>query len=73
MLHRQGVGCGADFVENARPVFAVGLHADFEQFMDTECALDFREHAAGQAFVADQHDRLERVGAGPQRSPACGG
>ncbi len=66
MLDRVGVGARADFDQNGVAPGALGLDADLDQLVGLEGLLDFRQHRAGEALVADQHDGVHGVGAGFQ-------
>jgi 23S rRNA (uridine2552-2'-O)-methyltransferase len=64
VLHRRGFCPGANLLENAPAVFALGLDPDLDQLMGCDCTLDFRQHRPGQALVADEHHRLQAMRAG---------
>lgn len=72
MLHHGGTGRRADGIQGPRPRLAFGLRPDLDQFMGPERAFDFGQYRAGQALVADQHDRIKRMGAGTQGAPRGG-
>ena len=64
VLHREGVGAGADLGQHDRPILPLGLYADFYEFMRADRPLDLCEYRACQAFVAHQDNRVECVCAG---------
>ncbi len=73
MLHGRGPGARADLLEDRPAVVPFGLHADLDQFVGGEGSLDFGQHSAGQALVADQHDRFQGMGARLEGAPFCRG
>lgn len=66
MLHRRGMGAGADFVEEDGAVLALGLCADLDESVRGQCQVDLGHDRGAQALVADQYHRVELVGERPQ-------
>ena len=67
MLYRLRSGASADFREKPlalRTVRARGAYLD--QFVTVQGTLDLLQHGRRQTGVADEHDRLERMGEGAQ-------
>lgn len=73
MLDRGRAQAGAYLAQNVLPGIAiVAGHPDLDQFMGVEAAIDLRKHCGRQAAVADEYDRLERMGTGPERAALAG-
>ena len=66
MLHRGGIGPGADFVKNGGAVVPLRLCPDLDQAVGGQGALDLRAYCLRRAGLADLDHGLEYVCAGFQ-------
>ena len=74
MLNRCGAQRFANRGKIGLALFAlIAEHADFDQFVVLETALDFFHDSVGQAVLADNDDRVEIVGAGAQGASLSSG
>jgi len=70
MLNRLRSGPPANLLKNRLAPGAIGaVHANLDQLVAFQTAVDFREDRGRQSGSADPHDRIERVRAGFQFAP----
>ena len=68
MLNRLRIGAIADRPQHRFALLAVCAgDAYLDQLVALEIDLNLAQHRFGQPFVSDQHDRVQRVGAGLER------
>jgi len=73
MLNRLRSGPRANLLENRLAPCAIGAdHADLDQLVAFQTAVDFRENRGRQPGSADPHDRIERVRPRLQFAPPGG-
>lgn len=62
MLNRLRSGLSANLLENRLAPEAIGaVHANLDEFVAFQSAVDFHKDGGGQAGSADPHDRVERM------------
>src|SRR5262245_18903517 len=64
-----GAGLHGQLAEDLLLLLLGGLEADLDQLVRHELGLGLRDHRLGQPFLADHHDRLQRVGEPAQVAP----
>lgn len=73
MLDWRRVQTLADGFQHLFPLFAViPGDLDLDELVRLQAGADFLQHGVGQAGVADEHDRVERMGLGAQKAPLGG-
>jgi hypothetical protein len=63
VLNRLRDGHRANLFQHRLALLAVGVDAHLDQLVALEAAVDLRDHRRGQPVPADDHDRIELVGA----------
>ena len=74
MLHRRGIHLRADAQQQRVAVRAhVAEDTDLDELVRRERDVDLVQHGGRQPMLADDHDRMQRVGPGAQRAAFGGG
>jgi hypothetical protein len=69
MLNGRRLELFADAFQYRVACLAPGLgYADLDQLVRGQAAIDLQEHRVGEPAFADEHDRMQFVGARPKRA-----
>jgi len=66
VLHRLRGQAQTDLVQPHLTLFALALRPDLDQLVATKTNVDLLKHRLREAFVADQHHRMQRMRLRPQ-------
>jgi hypothetical protein len=71
VLHRLRAEALADFAKPRFSLLALALRTHFDQLVTAKTDVDFIHDGFGQAVVADQHHRVQRMRFGAQGAALC--